>query len=130
MIAPKVAFSLKCAEHTYNCIITAASSRHYSLKTVCGCQCGRVISGHTCNALTQWNAFVSAQLHILDDPQSVQLSNATATTTTTTATRTTTTATTATYCTKDLLAARGGQQASCRKTRLSTEQSWLALLVD
>ena len=68
MITPKVAFSLKCAEHTYNCIITAASSRHYSLKTVCGCQCGRVISGHTCNALTQWNAFVSAQLHILDDP--------------------------------------------------------------
>ena len=87
-------------------------------------------TGHTCESHVLCNACVSAQLHILDDPQSVQLSNATATTTTTTATRTTTTATTATYCTKDLLAARGGQQASCRKTRLSTEQSWLALLVD
>ena len=61
---------------------------HTPPKTACGCPCGGVIEktkkerkkqtnkkhGHTHSPLTQWNAFVNAQLQILGDRQSIQLS--------------------------------------------------------
>ena len=45
------------------------------LNMVCSCPCGVVIKkrGHTHNPLIPWNAFVSVQLNILGDPQSVWL---------------------------------------------------------